>query len=141
MEYVFAKYQGAEYFYTVKILAEILIYLYLFILIGIIIKYNLTKDKYKRDCAIFSNSIYCLLPLVYSLIFITFRIYISLPLITVSHIIISFAEASEINTVKKKYHITVNIKKTNKYIIILSSFAIIIILMSVLYFKGIYYLF
>ena len=98
------------------------------------------KNKYKRDCTIIADSIYLLLPLVFSLIFITFRIYISLPVIILAFLVILYAEKSEIGAIEKKYN-KKSQKRTNKIIIIFSSLVIIIILLSILCILGVYYIF
>ena len=76
-------------------------------------------------------------PLLYAIFLLLFKLYISVPFVIFFYLFISHTEKEEIKKMSNRFHISkrVELKLSNKYIIIVSTFLIMISLLGYMYYR------
>ncbi len=105
---------------------------------SIMICYILTKEPWKKAYRMLQGSLY-LSPILYTIIFFVFRIYLSIPFIIGLFFLFSYLEKRELIEIVKKFKITdkSKIKQNNKLIVLLLTLSMIGISLLVLHFNAI----
>ena len=141
MQYILARYTGDSAFDIVMDGVTVLMYIALTAIIALLVVYACTPVKWKKAYRLLHFSVY-LAPLVYVILFLTFRSYISAVLIVGIFCCLSHLEKKELGEIATQYEITdrSDLKASRKVIIVLATVAIALIMLLYLYFRGVTYL-
>lgn len=138
INYVVAPFLNGNSYEFVTFFLEILMWLVAGMIFSIMICYILTKEPWKKAYRMLQGSLY-LSPILYTIIFFVFRIYLSIPFIIGLFFLFSYLEKRELIEIVKKFKITdkSKIKQNNKLIVLLLTLSMIGISLLVLHFNAI----
>lgn len=143
MDYIIASYRGESGFDAATQVVELLMWLALVGIATILIIYFRTPlERKKAHLLVHYPSVY-LVPIVYTVIFLSLRWYISLPLNCALFLIIFFVEKSELKAIEKRYSAPSSyvLKESNKCLSVLFTLLLVGLAMGYLALSGVVYQF
>lgn len=143
MDYIIASYRGESGFDAATQVVDLLMWLALVGIATILIIYFRTPlERKKAHLLVHYPSVY-LVPIVYTVIFLSLRWYISLPLNCALFLIIFFVEKSELKAIEKRYSAPSSyvLKESNKCLTVLFTLLLVGLAMGYLALCGAVYQF
>ena len=141
MDLIIASYRGAGGFDAATQVIELFMWLALVGIVLILIAYFRTPLERKKAHLLMHSPMTYLTPLLYSIVFLTFRWYISIPLNCALFVVLFFVERNELKTIDKKYGAPSSyvLKESNKYLTILFTLVLVGLAMGYLALCGVVY--
>lgn len=143
MDYIIASYRGGDGFDAVINVIELFMWLALIgIAIVLIVYFRTPLERKKAHLLVHYPAVY-LVPIVYAVVFLSLRWYISLPLNCALFFIIFFVEKSELKTIDQKYGAPSSyvLKESNKWLIALFTLLLVGLAVGYLALCGVVYQF
>jgi hypothetical protein len=140
MQYIMAQYSNDVFCDIGSSIVEILMWLMLCAMIVLLIIYASIRIPWKKAYILVYLSMY-LSSGLYVILFFTVRIYISIPSIIAFFVLFYFVEKKELNEIAKKYNVSRDkLNTSNKYIIVILTIFITVVILFYLYCNGTSYL-
>ena len=143
MDYILASYRGGDGFDAVTNVIELFMWLALVGIVVILIAYFRTPLERKKAHLLVRCPMTYLTPLLYSIVFLTFRWYISIPLDCALFVLLFFVEKCELKVIDKKHGTPSSyvLKESNKYLTVLFTLLLLSLAMGYLALRGVVYQF